>query len=178
MTDPAVLNETGSLGLDNHVHAEPALVEAALGPNLLQPRERRRRQHREGKHIEEGANRNRGLHFKLGKQSRSKLLCDNGVSPAAGIGAVHIGVVLVDREVIRSARPSVTFRLKYAESAWSASPVSLLTVAPFGKRICTGGKSRPRRGGSTNAALQSSRLGKSLTAFALTTLPVSLSMSA
>ena len=77
-----------------------------------------------------------------------------------------------------AARPSVTLRLKYADSTRSTSPESLLTVVPSGNRICTGGKSPPRRGGSTNAALQSSRLGKSLTLFALTTLPVSLSMSA
>src|SRR5216683_3472512 len=77
-----------------------------------------------------------------------------------------------------AARPSVTLRLKYADSTRSTSPESLLTVVLSGNRICTGGKSPPRRGGSTNAALQSSRLGKSLTLFALTTLPVSLSMSA
>src|SRR5712664_2610631 len=75
-------------------------------------------------------------------------------------------------------RPSVTLRLKYTDSTRSTSPESLLTVVLSGNRICTGGKSPPRRGGSTNAALQSSRLGKSLTLFALTTLPVSLSMSA
>src|SRR6266403_1532992 len=77
-----------------------------------------------------------------------------------------------------AARPSVTLRLKCADSTRSTSPESLLTAVLSGNRICTGGKSPPRRGGSTNAALQSSRLGKSLTLFALTTLPVSLSMSA
>src|SRR5229473_1965617 len=69
-----------------------------------------------------------------------------------------------------AARPSVTLRLKYADSTRSTSPESLLTVVLSGNRICTGGKSPPWRGGSTNAALQSSRLGKSLTLFALTTL--------
>lgn len=29
------------LGCDDQIHAEPALVEAALGPKLVQPRERR-----------------------------------------------------------------------------------------------------------------------------------------
>src|ERR1700716_2975641 len=77
-----------------------------------------------------------------------------------------------------AARPSVTLRLKYTDSTRSTSPESLLTVVLSGNRICTGGRSPPRRGGSTNAALQSSRLGNSLTLFALTTLPVSLSMSA
>src|SRR5260370_32929798 len=77
-----------------------------------------------------------------------------------------------------AACPSVTLRLKYTDSTRSTSPESLLTVVLSGNRICTGGRSPPRRGGSTNAALQSSRLGKSLTLFALTTLPVSLSMSA
>ena len=67
VTDPAVLHESRSLGLDDHVHPEPALVEAALGPNLVQPRERRGRQDREGKHIKERTDRNRRLHSKLGK---------------------------------------------------------------------------------------------------------------
>ena len=49
---------------------------------------------------------------------------------------------------------------------------------PSGKEICTGGTSLPRRGDSTNAALQLNRSGKSFTLFALTTLPVSVSMSA
>src|SRR5882724_10155778 len=75
-------------------------------------------------------------------------------------------------------RPSVTLRLKYADSTPSTSLESLLTVVPSGNRICTGGTSPPRRGGSTNATLQSSRLGKSLALFALTTFLVSLSISA
>src|SRR6266481_5683128 len=67
-----------------------------------------------------------------------------------------------------AARPSVTLRLKYTDSTRSTSPESLLTVVLSGNRICTGGKSPPRCGGSTNAALQSRRLGKSLTLCALT----------
>src|SRR5258708_30088109 len=42
-----------------------------------------------------------------------------------------------------AARPSVTLRLKYADSTPSISPESLLTVVPSGNRICTGGKSPP-----------------------------------
>jgi len=59
----------------------------------------------------------------------------------------------------------------------STSPESLRTDVPSGKVICAAGMLPFRRGCSTNAALQPNRSGKSFTLFALTTLPVSWSMS-
>ena len=68
-------------------------------------RKRRCRQDREGKHIEERTDRNRGFHSKLGKKSRSKLLRYNRVSVAAGVCALYVGMVLVNVEVIRCCPP-------------------------------------------------------------------------
>src|SRR5258706_12133740 len=59
----------------------------------------------EGKHIEERTDRNRGFLSKLGKKSRSKLLCYNRVSVAPGVCALYVGVVLVNGEVIRRCPP-------------------------------------------------------------------------
>src|SRR5690242_3716903 len=109
MTDPVVLDESKSLGIDDHVHAEPALIEASLGPKFAELRERRRRQNRQGKHIEERTDGNRGLHSKLGEQRRSELLRDDRVSMACRVGALYVGVVLVDGEVIRRGLPQRDF---------------------------------------------------------------------
>jgi hypothetical protein len=46
MTDLVVLDKPRPSGADDHVHAEPARLEAALGPKLVQPRERGRRHDR------------------------------------------------------------------------------------------------------------------------------------
>ena len=43
--DPFVFDEPSFLGMDNHVHSEPALVEAALRSKLGQPIKRGRCQH-------------------------------------------------------------------------------------------------------------------------------------
>ena len=39
--NPAVFNKSGLVRLDDHVHAESALIEVAVGLSLLQSRERR-----------------------------------------------------------------------------------------------------------------------------------------
>src|SRR2546428_9155925 len=105
MTDPVVLDESKSLGINDHVHAEPALIEASLGLKVAELRECRRRQNRQGKHIEERTDGNRGLHSKFGEQGRSKLLRDDRVSMACRIGVLYVGVILVDGEVIRRGLP-------------------------------------------------------------------------
>jgi len=101
MTDPAVLNETRLLGSDDQIHAEPALLEAALGPKLVQPRERRGRDDRKGKYVKESTDGDWGLHSEFGEKCRSELLRDNLVSVASRVGALYVRVVLVDGEVIR-----------------------------------------------------------------------------
>src|ERR1700757_884550 len=101
MTHPALPQETRLLGSDDQIHAEPTLLEAALGPKLVQPRERRGRHDRKGKYVEESTDGNWGLHSEFGEKCRSELLRDNLVSVAPRVCAVYVGVVLVDGEVIR-----------------------------------------------------------------------------
>src|SRR2546426_10600972 len=101
MTDPVILDESKSLGIDDHVHAEPALIEASLGPKFAQLRECRRRQNRQGEPTEERTDGNRGLHSKLGEQGRSEVLRADRVSMPCRIGVLYVVVVLVDGEVIR-----------------------------------------------------------------------------
>src|ERR1700732_5496720 len=101
MTDPAVLNETRLLCSDDQIHAKPALLEATLGPKLLQPRERRGRYDRKGKYVTESTDEDWGLHSEFGEKCRSEILRDNLVSVAPRVCALYVGVVLVDGEVIR-----------------------------------------------------------------------------
>ena len=114
----------------------------------------------------------------MGEEGRAKLLFDERVSVACWVDILDVGVVLVDGEVIRRGPSQSDVSSKYADSTPSTSPESLVTDVPSGSVICTGGSSPPDRGGSTKAALQPNRSGNSLTLFALTTLPVSASMSA
>src|SRR3990172_11674934 len=60
----------------------------------------------------------------------------------------------------------------------STSFESLVTEVPLGRSMRTGGSSRPNCGGLTKAARQPNISGNNFTLFALTTLPVSASMSA
>jgi hypothetical protein len=60
----------------------------------------------------------------------------------------------------------------------ATSGASLLTEAPVGNAIRTGGGSAPACGASTNAAHHPSRFGPSRGFLPLITLPVSGSMSA
>ena len=75
-------------------------------------------------------------------------------------------------------RASLTSRRKCADSARSTSLESLVTDVPFGRSIRTGGISSSARGGATKAARHANMSGNSFTLFALTTLPVSTSISA
>ena len=74
MTDPAVLYETRLLGSDDQIHAEPAGLEAALGPKLLQPRERRDRYDRKGKYVKERTDGDWGLHSEFGISCSSSVV--------------------------------------------------------------------------------------------------------
>src|SRR5207249_6853234 len=100
-TDQAVLDEPRPVSFDDHIHAEPARLEAALGPDLVQPRQGGRGHHGKGKNIEEGTDGDRGLHSKHGEECRPELLRDNRVSVAPRVCALYVWVVLVDGEVIR-----------------------------------------------------------------------------
>jgi hypothetical protein len=60
----------------------------------------------------------------------------------------------------------------------STSGASLVDDLPSGSVMRTGGGCSPSRGDSVNSARQPSIAGPSLGFFALTTLPVSVSMSA
>src|SRR5258708_16031995 len=84
------------------------------------------RQDREGKHIEERTDRNRGLHSKLGKKSCSKLLRDNLVSVAPGVCALYVGVILVDGDVIRRCPP----QRNVAVEIYRRHAANLTRVAP------------------------------------------------
>jgi hypothetical protein len=53
MTNPAVLDEPRAFGSDDQIHAEPALLEAALGSKLVQLSERRGRLTEKGEYVEE-----------------------------------------------------------------------------------------------------------------------------
>jgi hypothetical protein len=100
MTDPAVLDEPRPLGADDDIHAKPARLETTLGPQLVQPRECRRRHDREWTDIEERTDGDQGRHAERGEQRRSELLRDHRVSVAPRVCALDVGVVHVDGEVI------------------------------------------------------------------------------
>jgi hypothetical protein len=75
-------------------------------------------------------------------------------------------------------RASRTLRPRKSDSTVSASGASLVTDAPPGSVIRTGGGSWPAWGGSRNRARQLRMFGQSLGLFALTTFPVAASISA
>src|SRR5262245_21590426 len=100
MASPVVLDESGSFGFDDHVHTKPALVKAALGAKLVQPRECGRGKERHGKHVKEGPDGNWGVHSKRGEKRRAELLLDYGVSVPTRVCTLYVGVVLIDGEVI------------------------------------------------------------------------------
>src|SRR4029077_7619157 len=145
MTDPAVLNETRLLGSDDQIHAEPARLEAALGPKLLQPRERRGRYDRKGKYVKESTDGDRGLHSEFGEKCRSELLRDNLVSVAPRVCALYVGWYWSMVKSSGATRASLTSRRKCADSARSKSLESLVTDVPFGRSIRTGGISPSAR---------------------------------
>ena len=97
---PAVLDEPRRRRPDNHVHAEAALVDQALRPTGTQLLERRRGQHRYRKEVEERPHRHRRRHTGVGKERRSDLCLDHRVAMPGGVGALDVGMILIDREIL------------------------------------------------------------------------------
>src|SRR5215212_84547 len=98
---PIVLNEPTFFGVDDHVHPEPPLVEAALGPKLAQLLEGRYRQDRHGEQVHKRTDGYGGRKTALGEEGRAELLFYERVSVTRRVEILDIWVVLVDGEVIR-----------------------------------------------------------------------------
>src|SRR5262245_18600884 len=113
MAHPIVLNESRLLAVNDHVHAEPSLVESALGLEFIQSCERGYSENRHGKYVEKGSYRDGGLHTKCREQSRTEWLSHDLVSVASRVCTLDIGVVLVDREIVwrNPAQPDVSFEV-------------------------------------------------------------------
>src|SRR5215207_5996423 len=99
--DPIVLDEAIFFGVDDNVHPEAPLVEAALGPKLAQLLEGGRRQDGHRKQVHKRTGGQRGRKTGLGEEGRAELLFYERVSVARWVDVLDVGMVLVDGEVIR-----------------------------------------------------------------------------
>ena len=101
LSDPIVLDEATFLGVDDHIHPESSLVEAALGPKLAQLLKGGCRQDGHRKLVHKRTGRQGGRKTGLGEEGRAKLLFYERVSIARWVNILDVGVVLVDGEVLR-----------------------------------------------------------------------------
>ena len=104
-TEPLVLDEATRGGIDDHVHAEPPGVEAALWFELAQLVQGRRREDAEREEVEERAFGDSGRKPPLVEERRAEPRFDDLVAVSLGIVVLLVGVVLIDRvAVLRGVR--------------------------------------------------------------------------
>ena len=98
--DPIVLDVPTFFDVDDHVHPESTLVEAALGLKLAQLLEGGCRQDGHREQVQERTGGQGGSKTGLGKEGRTKLLLDDRVSVACWVDILDVRVVLVNGELI------------------------------------------------------------------------------
>jgi hypothetical protein len=101
LADPNVLDEAIFLGVDDHVHPEPPLVEAALRLKLAQLLKCGCSQDGHWEQVHKRTGGHRGRKTGLGEEGRAKLLFDERVPVACRVDILDVRVVLVDGKVLR-----------------------------------------------------------------------------
>jgi hypothetical protein len=105
VSDPLVLHEPTRGGVDYQVHAEAPGVEAALGFELAQLVQARRRENADRVEIEERAGGDSGREPTRVEERRTELRFDDLVAVSVRIVVLLVRVVLIDRvAVLRGAR--------------------------------------------------------------------------
>src|SRR5215217_3641925 len=104
-TQPPVLHESTPGGIDDHVHAEPADVEAALWFEVAELVQGRSGKDAERVEVEERVFRDGGGEPSLVEERRTEPRFDDLVAVSLGIVVLQVRVVLIDRvAVLRGAR--------------------------------------------------------------------------
>src|SRR4029450_9990558 len=96
-TEPLVLDEATRRGIDDHVHAEPPGIEAALWFEFAQPIQGCRREYAERIKVKERAFGDSGGEPPLVEERRTQLRFDDLVAVSVRIVVLRVRVVLIDR---------------------------------------------------------------------------------